>query len=1062
MDNPKSILKSGIFTTGGNPEILLGIAALGGLYLISLHDYLLFDVLAELFSITIGLTLFVLVWNLRRRITNQYLLFIGIACLFTAILDTIHILSFQGMTGFSIDDPNTAAQLWIAARFIQALALLGAPYFLKRKLNSETAFLFFSIAIIPILSAIFIWKSFPTFYAAGMGFTPAKMAGELVIAAIAFAALLLLFKNRSHFDPLVFRWISASIIATIGSELAFAVEGYAMANLTGHFLKAGAFYLLYKAIIESAFLKPQKLLFEDLVRQQEALQEEKQRTQNYLDVAGVIVVLNADQTIALVNKAGYSTLNYEEQDLLGKNWFDTLVPERLREEARAAFTRLVAGDLRDANADEGPLLTASGEERWFLWRNSLLKDDSGRVTGTLRSGEDITERKGAEEKLLAIQEELEVRVQERTAQLDRTNWQLTCEIEARKKIQEDLAEQSRILEAFFNHSLTPTVFLDRDFNFIRVNEAYAQACRRDTRAFPGHNHFQLYPSALEALFRQVVETKKPFQALASPFGYPAHPEGGTSFWDWTLVPIPDESGEIDFLVFSLNDVTKRKLAEEEVKKHAQLLDLANDTILVCDLNGNVLYWNKGAETLYGWPGEEASGRNIRTLFQPDFAEHFQEAEAMFFRDGYWEEETNHRKKDGTQVMVQSRWTLQRDDRGVPVAFSEINRDITELKRKEKELQDSSIYSRTLIEASLDPLVTINAGGKIMDVSRATELVTGVSRERLVGSDFSEYFTEPEKAREGYKMVFSRGFVRDYPLAIRNNSGQATEVLYNATLYRDEEGEVQGVFAAARDVTELRAAQRALQKSHADLERRVEERTAELEDAIKELESFSYSVSHDLQTPLRAIDGYARMILKNHGALFDDDARQKFNTIRNNAQMMGRLIEELLAFSRLGRKEITPSKLDMNGLVADAWKELREIEPERQISLTVRNIPMAYGDRTLIKQVILNLLSNASKFTKHHNCATIEAGGYVDGQCLVYYVKDNGIGFDMAYHDKMFGVFQRLHHNNDAFEGTGVGLAIVQRIIHRHGGRVWAKGTPDRGATFYFSLRREESHWNGAI
>jgi light-regulated signal transduction histidine kinase (bacteriophytochrome) len=235
---------------------------------------------------------------------------------------------------------------------------------------------------------------------------------------------------------------------------------------------------------------------------------------------------------------------------------------------------------------------------------------------------------------------------------------------------------------------------------------------------------------------------------------------------------------------------------------------------------------------------------------------------------------------------------------------------------------------------------------------------------------------------------------------------------------------------------------------------VEERTAELEAANEELESFSYSVSHDLQAPLRAIDGYARMILRNHSDQFDEDTKQKFSTIRNNAQMMGQLISDLLAFSRLGRKAIISSTLDMDVLLNEAWRELQTIHPERKMILDVQELPSAFGDRILIKQVLLNLLSNAIKFTKYCRFAKIEAGGYADGKQLVYYLIDNGIGFDMKYHDKMFGVFQRLH-SSEEFEGTGVGLAIVQRIIHRHGGRIWAEGKPDQGAKFYFSLKREE-------
>ena len=171
-------------------------------------------------------------------------------------------------------------------------------------------------------------------------------------------------------------------------------------------------------------------------------------------------------------------------------------------------------------------------------------------------------------------------------------------------------------------------------------------------------------------------------------------------------------------------------------------------------------------------------------------------------------------------------------------------------------------------------------------------------------------------------------------------------------------------------------------------------------------------------------------------------------------MMGQLIDDLLTFSRLGRKELSISKLDMHALINDIWKELRIINPDRNMFLTLQSLPSGYGDRSLVKQVYSNLLSNAVKFTKYRDAAQIEAGGYTNGSEDIYYVKDNGVGFDMTYYDKLFGVFQRLHSTDD-FEGTGVGLATVQRIIHRHGGRVWAEGEMGRGASFYFTLLRKE-------
>jgi PAS domain S-box-containing protein len=791
---------------------------------------------------------------------------------------------------------------------------------------------------------------------------------------------------------------------------------------------------------------------DELRKSQMELAELRRKYTDLYDFAPVgYFIFDRKGRIIEANVTGAALLGFEKRSLAGQTFHRFITPGHFsifqshlqiafeiksRQTCKLRLTRK-DGSLFDAMIDTVAVIDVDGN--FDHYRSSIT---------------DITEITKTEEALIKAREETEERIRERTAQLDMANRQLTLEIEWRKRTQDNLIEQSRALEAFFTHSITPIVFLDKDFNFIMVNEAYARACQRDVSEFPGHNHFEFYPSDTEEIFRRVVETKTAYQTFARPFTFPDHPEWGITYWDWSLFPVLDNHGEIDFLVFSLNDVTKKKLAEEEAQRHAQLLDLANDAILICDLYGNISYWNKGAEKLYGWSKNEVIGQNILSLLQTEPLLKSKDVRERFFRDGYWEGERVHTRKDGRKITVHSHWTLQRDDKNKPIAFSEINRDITELKRKEREIHETALYSRRLIEASLDPLVTISARGKIMDVNKATENATGMPRKKLIGSDFSDYFTDPEKARKGYEMVFSQGFVKDYPLAIRHTSGRSMEVLYHATTYKNDRGEVMGVFAAARDITDLRTAQKALQESNDELERRVEERTARLEEINRELESFSYSVSHDLRAPLRAVDGYARMILKKQGDKFDEDTLYKFNVIRSSAHMMGQLIDDLLTFSRLGRKEISMSKLDMHTLINDVWKELRIINPDRNMFLSIHSIPPGCGDRSLVKQVYSNLLGNAVKFTKYRNAAQIEAGGYTDGDEEIYYVKDNGVGFDMTYYNKLFGVFQRLHSTDD-FEGTGVGLATVQRIIRRHGGRVWAEGELDRGATFYFSLMRKE-------
>jgi PAS domain S-box-containing protein len=297
----------------------------------------------------------------------------------------------------------------------------------------------------------------------------------------------------------------------------------------------------------------------------------------------------------------------------------------------------------------------------------------------------------------------------------------------------------------------------------------------------------------------------------------------------------------------------------------------------------------------------------------------------------------------------------------------------------------------------------------------------------------------EKVEQVVQEAATRAIELNAEWRVQDRDGSLRWLMSRGRPLHDTEGRPTRFIGIVMDITERKK-----------MEEDLKHRTLELEAANKELEGFSYSVSHDLRAPLRAIDGYARLILKKQGDQFDEDTLSKFNVIRQSAHMMGQLIDDLLTFSRLGRKQISVSKIDMEQLARDVWKELRVINPDRNMELSLNGVLPAYGDRALIKQVYFNLLSNAVKFTKYIDVVNIEVGGYADGNESVYYVRDNGVGFDMAYYDKLFCVFQRLH-SAEEYEGTGVGLAFIQRIIHRHGGRVWAEGKVNEGATFYFSL-----------
>jgi PAS domain S-box-containing protein len=399
----------------------------------------------------------------------------------------------------------------------------------------------------------------------------------------------------------------------------------------------------------------------------------------------------------------------------------------------------------------------------------------------------------------------------------------------------------------------------------------------------------------------------------------------------TSAEIIELDGQPHMITASI-DITERKRAEEALREQAQILDLA--PVFIRELTGRLLFWNRGAEQMYGWTPQEAIGQVSHDLLHTEFPQPLEEIQAAVFAQGHWEGELIHSRRDGGRIAIASHWVLHKDAYGEPTAILEVNNDITERKQIEKE------------------------------VRRLNE----------------------------------------------------------------------------------------------ELEQRVAERTAQLRAANRELEAFSYSVSHDLRAPLRHINGFSQALLEDYADRLDEEGKGYLQEVRDASREMAQLIDDLLQLARVTRSEMRREAVNLSEVVRAAVAELQKVDARRKVSVQIADGLLTHGDKRLLQVMLGNLLGNAWKFTaKRQQAEIIFDQTRQDGE-LVYFVRDNGAGFDMAYVNKLFGAFQRLHSGKE-FEGTGIGLATVQRIVRRHGGRVWAEGQVNEGATFYFTLAdfRERNH-----
>lgn len=503
----------------------------------------------------------------------------------------------------------------------------------------------------------------------------------------------------------------------------------------------------------------------------------------------------------------------------------------------------------------------------------------------------------------------------------------------------------------------------------------------------------------------------------------------------------------------LNAELERRVRENTKKiitnelKFRKLIEHSYGGIMLLDKKLNITYRSNSSSEIDGWSNTVIADHKISEFIHPGdealverlFADVFNKPGvpiASVFRA---------RHSDGKYIWVECLFTNRLDDASIDAIVCNF-RDVTERKNANEEIRKKTEQIENILESITDGFIAMDDNFYITYANKRISEMIGYDAEAIIGKYLWDQF--PEAVGSETYIAFNEAFAEQKYIC-HEDYYEPTKLWQENHIYPS----AGGLSVFVRDISERKKAEKEIQLLNENLEKKVTERTLQLEAANKELESFSYSVSHDLRTPLRAVNGYAIMLKEDLGLKLDNEVDRIINTIIDNARLMGQLIDDLLAFSRLGRMGIKLHSINTNEIVRTCIKELLVSEKEKY-QIKIRTLPHCQADSSMLKQVWMNLIGNAIKYSSKNDQPKIEIGFIPDEKRTVYYVKDNGVGFDMQYSNKLFGVFQRLH-GNDQFEGTGVGLALVKRVVDKHGGETWAEAQVNEGATFYFSLPGKE-------
>jgi len=740
--------------------------------------------------------------------------------------------------------------------------------------------------------------------------------------------------------------------------------------------------------------------------------------------ADCVVITDRDGIIQYVNMAFTKIFGYSKEEALGRTpriLKSGLHPEEFYKtlwktiQSGKVFTETFINKRKD------------GELIYEIKTITPIKDKEGNITHFVSTAKEITEQRRAEEAL--FENEKRLKEAQRLAHLG--SWEL--DLRNNKLRWSD--EIYRIFEL-------------QSESFDATYEAFLDVIHPDDREFVN----QAYTSSVTN--RKVYSIDHRLLMKDGRIKY-VHEQGETYY---------DEKGNPVRSIGTVQDITDRKLAEEKLRQGEERYRSTLDDLLEgCQIIGHdwrYLYLNDAADNHNHRPKEELLGKKYMNIWPG-----IEETKIFSIIKRSMEERVSHQLENEFTFPDGTKGWFKLSIEPVPEGILILSEDINDRKRVEEVLRESEAKFRKLISSLPDAVLVVDTEGRIVYCNQnATKIfaykldeMLSCTIEDLLPKRFSEHHLSLRNGYLSEPKSRAMGEGRELFALRKDGSEFSTEIMLepveiNSNLF---------ILTIVRDITERKKAEEEIFKLNTELEQRVIERTSQLETANKELEAFSYSVSHDLRAPLRAIDGFSKIIMEDYEAKLDDEGKRFLKMIRTNTQQMDHLITDLLSLSRVSRIEINFSSIDMTALVNSIYNEITSTKERKKFVFTVAELPNAIGDTTLMKQVWSNLLSNAVKFTLPKNNRKIEIGSYQEKGKNIYFVKDSGAGFNPNYVHKLFGLFQRLH-KTDEFEGTGVGLAIVQRIIHRHGGEVWAEGKINEGATFYFSLPNSKSQLSKGV